>query len=252
MSEFLSQIQVVVLDSPYETFFQPETQNLLSQALQLKLKSYQNVYALGVLPLDTYDFVSTHHLIGRTDPNGVFQPLMVFRTTALDRCRRHQLAFPGVAVLRASGAVEHAVVLERRLEEWTKQNLRVSYGSGWAIAPELRVDRALREALKDLMTALLVNHEQESRTDRLVACGAARVHTDEYFQNIGYGRMREGAVELPPFRQSSLIGVEAVLLETQKFNERALVLAQRYRSFWENRLELRATPSSKPDLKKSA
>ncbi len=252
MSDLLSQIQFVVLDSPYESFFQPETQDLFSQALQLKLKSYQNVYASGVLPLDTYDFISTHHLIGREDEKGQLQPLMVFRTTSHDRCQRHLLTFPGVAVLRSSGAMEHAIVLERRLQEWTQQKLRVSYGSGWAIAPELRADRILRDALKDLMTALLVNHEQESCTDQLVACGAARVHTDEYFQNIGYRRMCENSVELPAFRQSSLIGVEAVLLETKQFNERALQLAKRYRSFWENRRELRAIQAHAEEFRKSA
>lgn len=245
-----SQFQVIVLDSPYNSFFNPQTQRYLTQALRLKLRSYQNVYAPGVLPLDTYDFISTHHLIGRGSGRN-FQPLMVFRTTPLDRCAAHRLAFPGLAVLRGSGAEQHASELQKRLEQWSHQGLRVSYGSGWAIAPELRENRELRNILKDLMTAMLVNYEVESRTDRFVACGVVRVHTEEYFQSIGYRIMTSQEGDLEPFPQASLIGSNAVLLEAEKFNARALRLAEQYRDLWEARHEISQINSVIP-LKKTA
>lgn len=240
-------IEIVVLESPYATFQEPETQEYLMHVLALKIRSYQDVYAPGVLPVDTYDFISTHYIVGER-VQGKFKPLMVYRTTLLEDCPKHRIAFPGVFVLRGSGAEHHVRYLEQKLSLWEKKGERVSYASGWTIAPELRADRPFREFLKEIMAMMMVQHKIEDRIDHMVGCGAPGVHTDEYFQSIGFELMTEGGEPLPSFRQASLIGAEAVLIDMQRYNERAWTFAQNHQAYWQarRRIGIVEQPIEKP------
>lgn len=248
MSHPSSTPQIVSLLAPYDHIGSPQLGPCLVQAFQLKLAGYRDVYDYGVLPLDTYDFISTHHLLGFST-DGVFKPAMAFRTLELDKCEQHGLPFPGVAVLQNSGADLHVKVLREHLLGWKGQ--RVSYASSWAMAPELREDREMRDLLRDMMVTMLINHELDRKSDHRLLCGVPKVRTDRLFEKLGYSRVRAGVEHLPPFRQGSLMGEEAVLLECQKFSDEALRIAEAHRELWDNRRVI-GLPSSADTEKQAA
>jgi hypothetical protein len=228
-------IKLKVIESPYDSLaLSEEVPNLFMQALLLKLNSYQNVYPYGVMPADTYDFICTHHIVG-LETGETFRPLMVYRMVTAEKCELHRVPFPGLLALRGPGAETHRAVLEKLLTKWKGAGERVSFGSSWAITPELRADRGLRNVLKDMMTAMLVHHETESRTTHLIAAGMVGVHTDAYFRNIGYIAMENDGMPLPAFAHASLMGAEAILMHATAFNEKARALAEKYRGHWEAR-----------------
>lgn len=224
--------QIVSLLAPYDHLGSPDLGTRLVQAFQLKLAGYRDVYDYGVLPVDTYDFIATHHLLGFTT-EGVFKAVMAFRTLELDKCNQHGLAFPGLAVLQSSGADQHVRALREHLVSW--KGLRVSYASSWAMSPDLRMDREMRDRLRDMMVTMLINHELDRKTDHRLLCGVPKVRTDRLFERLGYSRVRAGEEHLPPFSQASLMGEEAVLLHCQKFSDEALRIAEAHRLIWENR-----------------
>jgi hypothetical protein len=228
-------IRIVVIESPYDSLpGNVSAQALLMRALMMKLGSYRDVYPYGVMPLDTYDYLSTHHLVG-LDREGEFQPLMAYRTILSEKCDLHRLPFPALLALRDPTSALHARVLGELLRQWKERGERVSFGSSWGIDPALRADRELRDFLKELMTATLVHHETSLGTAHLLGAGMTGVHTDRYFREIGYEVVEHDGFPLPPFRHASLLGAEALLLHAGSFNARALEIAARYREYWERR-----------------
>lgn len=235
MPQITGAIELRVIETPYDALtLGSEVQTLFMQALLLKLNSYKNVYPYGVMPTDTYDFISTHHIVGLRRGEG-FRPLMVYRMVTAEKCEAHRVPFPGLLALRGPGGEAHSRVLEERLRAWRERGERVSFGSAWAIVPELRADRELREFLKDLMTAMLVHHETESGAKHLLAAGMVGVHTDAYFRDIGYAPLADRGAPLPPFRHASLMGAEAILMHAEGFNAKARSLAEKHRIYWKNR-----------------
>jgi hypothetical protein len=224
--------KIVTLEAPYDALNIPGLGGQLIEMFRLKLAGYKDVYEYGVLPIDTYDFISTHHVLGVGEGTD-FKPVMAFRTSELDKCEVHGLPFPGVAVLQSSRASRHVSVLQNLIRSW--QGKRISYASSWTMAPEFRTDREARNLMRDMMVTMLINHELDRKSDHRLLCGVPKVHTDRLFERYGYQRVAEHGDPLPPFAQASLMGEEAVLLHATQFSEEALEIAKRYRHIWDAR-----------------
>lgn len=238
LSTVPNRLRIVVLNAPYDTLKEPAARRALGDTLALKLEGYRRVYPYGVLPVDSYDLISTHHLVCEEDRDG-FHPIMAYRSVTLERCRIHGLAFPGLAVLRSSGAEKHERVLSGLLEKLACDPSLISYGSSWTISPRIPSGSEMRKILKDLMTAMLVTYEEETGTRERFSCGVPTVKSDRYFEGVGYTRVLdsgETGAPLPPFAQASLVGEEAVLLRCSKFSDAARSLAGRYRELWLDRV----------------
>ncbi|MBS1962166.1 MAG: hypothetical protein JST04_08120 [Bdellovibrionales bacterium] len=238
---------IVSLLAPYDSITDSdELGRHLIEVFRLKLAGYQAVHGYGVLPIDTYDFISNHHLFG-FEENGRFRLVTAYRSVSLGKCVQHRLPFPALSVLRSSGEHRQAEVVERNLEQWKGTN--VNYSSSWTMAPEFRHDRAMHALLRDMLIVMLVNDETDGRTDHSLLCGVPKVRTDHFFAQYGYDRIESADGPLPPFEQASLFGEQAVLLHRTKFTESALRLGAEGRALWENRIVVGETPAAVPAKK---
>ena len=89
--------QLVILDCPYDTWDSQETRELFVKVVGLKLKGYLMSYPYGTLPVDTNDFVGTHHLICEK-LDGQWVPVMGYKSITLSRCKQHQLTISPVGI----------------------------------------------------------------------------------------------------------------------------------------------------------
>ncbi|MDR3606231.1 MAG: hypothetical protein P4M08_02495 [Oligoflexia bacterium] len=249
VAKLFGDIEIVVIESPYDTLGDPEVRDLFSRLAALKIEGYRAVYEYGVLPVDTYDFVATHYLVCRKN-QGRPEILTGYKTVTLQKCLKHRLVFPGMALLRSAGATSHCLALEELLGQFAANPDKVSYSSSWTINPEVRKNPALKNLLKDLMTVMLAAHELEIGTVERLGCGVPKVKSDQYFQSLGYQRMTYRGDILPPFSQPSLVGESAVLLHGTEYTEEALRVVERYRDFWQARRIFR--PSDAAIEKKAA
>lgn len=205
--------------------------------LALKIEGYQTVYPYGVLPVDSYDFFATHHLVCR-EVKGRWDILMAYKSVTLARCQTHRLPFPGLSLLRNSGAETHAHTLEGLLKSHASHPELVTYGSSWTIHPEARKDLSLKNQLKEIMTAMLVRHEQDIGSVERISCGAPKIKTDQYFINLGYERLSRDGDLLPAFPQASLIGEMAVMLRCSQFSDYALSVSDNYNKLLDAQMTL--------------
>lgn len=244
-------LRIVILNAPYDTLKNPEAQSLLGATLALKLDGYRRSYPYGVLPVDSYDFISTHHLVCE-EKNGSLIPLMGYRSVTLEAAKVFKMPFPGLAVVRSSGAKRHEAVLLRLIEEADNAKRPITYGSSWTISPQVTSGSAFRQHMKHLMTTMLVGYELGAGIEERFCCGVPAMKSDRFFQEVGYTRIEEDGDPLPPFSQASLLGEEAVLLRCRTFSDKALEIADAHHEFWANRIVIDEGTAAREEIRKTA
>ncbi len=242
-----SDLKMVTLECPYDAWDNPELVRLFSQTVGLKLRGYRKVYDYGVLPVDTTDFLATHHLVC-TQEGGQLTPLMGFKAITLSRCKMHNVAFPLTGILGSSGARTHLDVLEEELERAKREDRDVAYASSWTILPEARENAMFASILTRHFIAMMTLHFESLPGALRIACGSVTHKTDQLLCRMGYERMMNGEQELPPFEQASLMGEKAVVLRCDRYSAEAERIAERYRQAWNERLVLRGSEPIAPKV----
>lgn len=242
-------LKLVILESPYDQINDPQVKELFIETQALKINGYHGVYPYGVLPVDTYDFVATHHLVCETG-QGRLEPIMGYKSITLDKCKTHKLPFPGISVLRSSQAASHEKALQELLDGYQNNASAIDWGSSWTIAPRIRDNIELKKFLKELFIAMHVCHEREIGTKEWVTCGNNRVKTDRLFLDLGYQPLQSNGVALPYFIYTPLIDAEAMMFTCTKFSDSALKLADKFRDFWNTRIVI--SDSERAAQKKAA
>lgn len=235
MLEQIKNLRLVIMDRPYDTWDNVKTQSLFLKTVSLKLKNYLGEYPYGVLPVDTCDFIGTHHLICQ-EFNGELMPLMGYKSTTLSRSKQHNITFPALAILQSSGALQHAQEVQKILNRCETQDTEISYDGSWTIAQSVRQNREFADELKKTMMAIQVHYHIRDKIPEMVGFGMIRFKTNRYFEEMGYKQFTCEGTPLPPVKMSTLQNEPAILLHLQKFSDTALALADQYSYLWDNRL----------------
>ena len=230
----------VILECPYDFWSDSEMQRLFCKSIELKLTGYLKEYPYGVLPFDTSDFVATHHLVC-DDDKGVFNPVMCWKSISLARCKIHNLVLPPLAGLRTIVAPEHTGAVEAIVGRHSSKASKLTYGGGLTIHPEARKDRQLVTQLWEMMMAGTLSYDLEYGVAETLCFGAVRFKMERVFLGMGYrdlewdGRAL-GAVSMP----TQMNGFEARLFHRTEFTKAALDLVEKYRFWWNARIEIKA------------
>lgn len=247
----LKSFQLVTLDCFYDTWLQPFSQQMFSKILQLKLKGYLQEYSYGTLPVDTTDFLATHHALCQKI-NGELIPVMAYKTMPFSRCRSHNLVFPALSILGREGFEEHKKSVQAVLDQCTREQTEISYDSSWTIDPEFRKDRELATEFRNIFQMTHILHHQLSSRKVSMICGILRFKTEKFFEKWGYEPLKTEKLEpLSPFQHASLKSEPAIMMMASKFTESAKALAENYREIWDSRILI--SPQALPEtLKKVA
>jgi hypothetical protein len=254
IEDFQASLQIVMVESPFQSWHLPEVPNLFKNTIELKQSGYAHHYPNGFLPVDATDFVGIHHLICQKIKNE-FIPLAGFRSITLEQCNIFHLPFPGLAgIANDPGTELHCAYVQEQLARISKNNLSVTYGSSWTVHPFARKNRAQAELLKDIARAMLFTYQTEHGIDEEIGMGvtAPKVRTDLYFSELGYEPAKYQGVLLPRFNHAEMGPESVALLHRVNFTPFAQAAGKRYRALWENRIYLHASANEISNLKKSA
>jgi len=248
---------LVILECPYDLWQDSQVQKLFCKMVKLKLKGYQKEYPYGVLPIDTTDFIATHHFLysSNSEKTPIWEtaePLLAFKTISLSRCTKHNLPFPAQSILKAAQGTDlHLLKLYEILDMCKLENIDLSFGSGWTIDPLVRENRELTKKLKELMIGVLINYYLETQTLKQLCFGVPRFKTDLFFQKLGYQNLSFGMQSLPPFPHQPLLGESVTILFCDHFSSYALELANASKNIWDEKMVLGEIKTS-PQLYKEA
>ena len=101
VSNFAS-LKIVTIEPLYDNWNNFLARDLFGQIVDVKLKGFGAHYPYGVMPIDTSDFISTHHLICQ-ERDGELEVLSAFKTVDLNKAITHNLTFPALSLVKLAG-----------------------------------------------------------------------------------------------------------------------------------------------------
>lgn len=232
----LNKYRFLTLAYPYETIGEENTGQIFNQILSLKLRGYQAEYQSGVLPIDTTDFISYHHVVCLELKNEL-RPVTAYKTTPLSRTLKHQVLFPALGLAQQAGAPEHYKAIEKIIANCQKEKKDLSYASSWTIDPVFRMDRQLLSLFE---TSYLLGHKDYNLQEILLG-GTLRFKTQNVFSRMGHTLIQnENGETLPKINVKHLFGEEVVVMHGKTPTPYADECCERNLDLWKDRIEVSA------------
>lgn len=232
------ELQIITLEAPYLNWDQQGVPDLFQQIITLKKAGYERFYPENYLPVDTIDFIGTHHLICRKTSSG-FKVLAGIRSVTYEQCQNYYLDFPLIgSLVRDQNTNLHVKAMMSIIERTASQKRPLSYGSAWTMDPEERKNPGFIELCKDLARAMLYEYHTHHHIDEELCIGLISAKTEAYFKELGYFRATFQNKELPPFFHSDIGGKEVYLLHRQKFTDVAKQAYERHKALFDQKITI--------------
>lgn len=245
----MENLKIVVLESPYDSWNDPITGNLLKDLIGVKLRGYSSEYPYGVLPVDGADLISTHICVCRIKDDGSFVPLMGFRWTSLKKCRLHYMNFPGLSLLQQANAPDHIAALEKIISEIDKRNSDLCYTGSLTIEPLERNTKERSIFFREMLTLMFVSYQKDTNFPEMMAGGTIRFKIEKWLSSTGHAPLMKNSIELGPINVKHLAGEQVLVMHLKEFSFEALKIAKKWQHMWDDRLVI--SPSVVNDLKKT-
>lgn len=245
----MKNLKIVVLESPYDSWNQPLTGDLLRDLIGVKLRGYGRVYPYGVMPVDGTDLISTHLSVCRVEADGSFRPIMGVRFTSLKKCRLHYTNFPGMSLLQQANASEHVLALEKIISEADARSVDLFYEGSFTIDPLERSSKERSIFFRELLTLMYVSYQKETNYSELMGGGTIRFKMEKWLASLGHVSLMKNNVELGPINVKHLAGEAVQVMLLKEFSFEALKIAKKWQHLWDDRLVIKAADAS--DLKKA-
>lgn len=251
MQGIRKQLRIVVLDCPYNTINDPQTQKLLGKITQFKINSYLDDWQYGVLPVDSGDFVGIHLLLG-IENQGELEIIAGLKIMTHDRCREFGLEFSAFHALNHTPeTLPHQLAIEQVVKKADEKRQSAGYICSWAVRPDAKKSRHLARFCRDISGSMLMWACQEFGIPHAIGFGVQRLKVDRYHEWLGFKPLLYGGQPLPVFTSKSYMNevLTTSLIDAYGFSEEAKNTALEYRDLWESRIEIRGT---RDDVKKEA
>jgi hypothetical protein len=230
--------RLVVVECPYSTLLtNPMTEDLYMKFMKTKLVGYLQEYSYGVLPFGAYDLIANLVLLCREN-DGALSPVMVFKSTSLERCDRFRLPFEMYDLVPPATAPRHRKAMDELLASARRQKVDVGYNSSWTVHPDARHDRSLKEAIREASVAIFYHHYTHYRISEVLIGGAVRFKVDKLQKLMGFLDLARSGQSLPAIDCPFLFGEKTALMHLTEFSEMARSAAEKYRFLWDQRLTI--------------
>lgn len=247
-----SNLKIVVLECPYDSWDISPTQEMFGKMVSMKLGGFRARHPYGVMPVDAYDYVAIHQLVCEQTPEGL-RILMGYKTVSYERCKIHRLAFPMLSVFSGAHAPEHEAAVRSIIDRCEADGIQLAYTGSWTIDPDARRDPELAGRLRSIFEAMYVFCPQ-TYGFREIVCGCVpRLKTDVLLEEWGQKRFCKDGKPLPPVSVRHLQGDEVVLMHLEKdFSPAVKARVERWRGLWDERIVVGAPRPAVSPFKKAA
>jgi hypothetical protein len=240
MNHLKQDFQLVIIDSPYETWDDPLTESLFSKMVGLKRQGYNSRYPDGVLPVDTTDFLATHVLLCQKDPNDFLLPVMGYKTISLQKCRQYNLNFPGLSLVQNARMPLHSQVVENIIQRCELENRGLAYLGSWTVDPRYKSRSGPSENLRDAFLAFYSLLYREQNISEVVIGGTLRFGTEKIFASLGHRPLTLNGLELPPIQVAHLSKEPVLVMHSNRFSDASELAEKKWGPVWNRRIHIEA------------
>lgn len=233
--KFLDNLQVIILEKPYENLDTEFGRQMFSGLMALKIKGYLAIHNDGAMPVDTTDFIANHIIVTRKDDpaNNI---LMCYKSTSYSDCQKFNIPFPFLQLLKNAAHPECSGEMEKILADCTKNEEEITYDTGWTICPSVRDDKELQGALKEMITMFAINHHRDYGVNHWVTLGILKVKTDQYFLKMGLEEISSRPIISHPYLHQT--EARAVISKNANYSGYTHSTAKKYDNLWNSRMTI--------------
>jgi hypothetical protein len=228
-------LQIVVVECPYDTWNTQLTQEFFFKMVALKLAGFRSRHPYGVMPVDSYDFIASHQLICRKEPGGL-RVLTGFKTVSQERCAQHCLPFPMLSILEHASTAAHKDYIDSAIKRCAKMGISLAYSGSWTVDPRLRADAELVQTLRSIIEAAYFFYYSEQGFGEAILGGVPRLKTDVLFETWGHKRIGANGQDLPDVSVPHLQDEKIAVMHLKEFSREVRERAEGWRALWENRI----------------
>lgn len=245
-------LQLIVLESPYDTWNHPLTQALFLPMIELKLKGYGRAYPYGVLAADTTDFIADHLLVCEETDQG-YVPIFGNKSIPAEKCEMHYVAFPGLSLLEDSGAMRQAAVMRKIMENAKQNNVDLRYAGSMTIHPKEVGNKEWQAIMRELFTTIYVKYYRNlGREFEIITGATVRFKVPEWVKKVGHVPFEENGEVLPAVQLHHLAGEDVIWTTLKEFTFEARRIADKWESLWNNRIHVAAPAHARETGTKAA
>lgn len=237
-NNYLDRLQIVVLDCPYASIQDPQTQKIFSKFMATKLGGYMQEYPYGVLPMDRYDMMATLLLLCEKKDDGDLEPIAVFKSTSLERCKLFNADFELMEYYHSEGTEVYKQATLDILESAYKRGVNVGYNSSWTIQKHIREDKEKVRLARDLSFMMFANHYPHYNIEEVLITGVVKFKVDQVLTWMGFNHLKSQNTTLPPIACPFLFGEKTAVMHLTQFSSEVKALATKYQALWNERLIL--------------
>jgi len=233
--------QIVILDCPYDSIQDVDTQKIFSKFVASKLNGYMKEYPYGVLPFNVYDLVGTLLLLCEKKQGSELEPIMVFKSTSSERCKKFNLPFELFEYFQKPETEAYKNTVTGILESAQKHGVNVGYNSSWTIKKKIRENPELVKLVRDLSVMMITSYYTHYKINEVLIAGVVKFKVDKLLTYIGFEYFQSNGKVLPPISCPFLFGEQTAIMHLKHFSEEAKALALKYDKLWNSRLTIDIT-----------
>lgn len=236
MSEAFKKFQLVVLDSPIESWSDPAVQKIFNKMVTLKKNGYESCYSQGVLPVDTSDFFATHVLLCEKQTNNDLNPIMGYKTVSLSKCQQYNQNFPGLGLVQSASATDHIGVVKDIVQRCSQNQTGLSYLGSWTVDPEFKKRCPQDVHLKSAFITFYHQLYQEQGIKEVIIGGTLRFKTEKLFAELGHKPLSKDGKALAHIFVTHLVKEPVLVMHADTFVTPTTSQTEMWQQIWQDRL----------------
>jgi len=231
-------LRIIILSPPHISLTHEQGQFYFSQMCNMKIQGYRHIHGSYALPLDHYDYISDHILIGLKKKSDVnYRIISGYRSLSFNYCQNQKIEFDVLKTIRESGNLKCLEEVKNIITKCKENNIDISHDSRWTILPEFNDNVRLKHKCFQLvLTSLFYYHQTKNIKNEWFAMGVNSLNTDKIFYKSGgvnVGKNPYFYLTMPYGKKQKMTLIHAAFNR----NESEIAkIAEENKKIWENRL----------------
>jgi len=237
--------KVVIIRSIYDTIKNDVVRDIIPKLIEFKIDGYSKEYPKNVLPFDASDFVATHLLLCKINPDSSLDPVLGFKSVTLEKCDDHKFEFPMLSLFNNDkSAIETRNKLESLIAHHRSNGTssQLAYNCSFTIKPSLRQNKELMKYLWDITFSLLTNYYIEYNINNILALCATKFNIHKKKEQLGweYLKSEQNKNFIKPFATPSFYNAEVVPMILKDPLTSSLESSLKFKNMWDSKLVFEA------------
>jgi hypothetical protein len=244
-------LQIVVIDSFYDTVNQNDALFWLGKLFRFKVNSYRKSYPYGILPFSESDLIGTHWMLCERTKEGL-EPLAAFKSIDSKRTEQFHIEFPAFGIVNQSNLISHYKAIATEMEKCHSKGHGLGYLGSWTVRPEIK-NRRLSILCRKVCVAMFCQWVKYFNIQTAITFASLRFHVEKTHQYLGMTRLKANdGSELADFLARPFFDEPACVsvLYSQNQSAESKQDALDYLDLWENRIVI-SSPQSPVAIKTS-